>query len=77
MVHTPSRRAGQQALRSALVLSANDDGQITLTEILENYPTAVVEVEGDRLESAYRLLQRLNLSELGSRSGTQALFLVV
>ena len=59
VVHTPSRRADRQALRSALGLSANADGQITLTEILENYPTAVVEVEGDRLESAYRLLQRL------------------
>lgn len=58
-LHTPSRRADRQALRSALVLSASGDGNITLIETIQNYPTAVVEVEGDHLESAYRQLRRL------------------
>ncbi len=59
VIHTPSRKADRQALRSALVLSASQDQQVTLLEIIENYPTTEVEVEGERLENAYRLLRRL------------------
>lgn len=59
VIHTSSRRADRQALRSALVLSASRDGEITLIEIIQKYPTAVLEVEGERLESAFRLLSRL------------------
>lgn len=59
VVHTPSRGADRQALRSALVLSARDDNNITLIETIQNYPTSQVQVEGDRLESAYRQLRRL------------------
>lgn len=58
-VHTPSRKADRQALRAALVISASGDNTITLIETIRNYPTSQVEVEGDRLESAYRQLQRL------------------
>lgn len=59
VIHTPSGRADRQALRAALVLSASRDGEITLVEIIQNYPTPEVEVEGDRLETAFRLLRRL------------------
>ena len=59
IVHTPSGRADRQALRAALVLSASRDRQITLIETLRNYPTQEVEVEGDRLERAYRQISRL------------------
>lgn len=58
-IHTPSRQANRQALRSALVLSASRDRQMTLLEVLQNYPTSEVEVEGDRLEEAYQQLRRL------------------
>ena len=58
-VHTPSERASQQALRSALILSASDDGQITLMETIQKYPTQQVHVEGDRLTDAYNQLTRL------------------
>lgn len=58
-IHTPSRRADRQALRSALILSASRDRQVTLLEVIENYPTSEVEVEGERLVPAYRLLRRL------------------
>ncbi len=58
-IHTPSRRADRQALRSALILSASRDRQLTLLEIIQNYPTSDVEVEGDRLEATYRQLRRL------------------
>lgn len=57
VIHTPSNQANRQALRSALVLSATPDNQITLIEVLQNYPTSEVEVEGDRLEDTYRQLK--------------------
>ncbi|MBW4554423.1 MAG: alpha/beta hydrolase [Trichormus sp. ATA11-4-KO1] len=59
VIYTPSRAADRQALRSALILSASKDGQVTLLEIIQNYPTPDVEVDGDRLENAYRQLRRL------------------
>ncbi|WGV28442.1 alpha/beta hydrolase [Halotia branconii] len=59
VIHTPSRKADRQALRSALVLSASQDQQMTLLEVIQNYPTTEVEVEGERLENAYLLLRRL------------------
>ncbi|MBW4428113.1 MAG: alpha/beta hydrolase [Nostoc desertorum CM1-VF14] len=62
VIYTPSRRADRQALRSALVLSASQDGQVSVIEIIENYPTNEVEVDGKRLESAYRQLRRLQIS---------------
>jgi hypothetical protein len=66
VIHTRSRQADKQALRAALVVSASKDRQITLIELIENYPRNEVEVEGDRLESAYRQLRRLqgNLQDI-------------
>lgn len=58
-IHTPSNQANRQALRSALVLSASDDNRISLIEVIENYPTQEVHVEGDRLLEAYNQLSRL------------------
>ena len=58
-VHTPSNRANRQALRAALVLSASDDGRISLIEIIQKYPTQEVHVEGNRLLKAYDTLHRL------------------
>jgi len=62
VIYTPSRKADRQALRAALVLSASQDGQVSLIEIIENYPTNEVEVDGKRLEGAYRQLRRLQTS---------------
>ncbi|GAA6615977.1 alpha/beta hydrolase [Scytonema sp. NUACC26] len=59
VIHTPSGKADRQALRSALILSANKDEKITLIEIIQNYPTSEVEVDGDRLALAHRQLQIL------------------
>ncbi len=55
-VHPVAPEASRQALRSALVLSASPDRQITLQEVLETYPTSTVVLEGDLIESAYRQL---------------------
>lgn len=59
VVHTPTGQADRQALRSALVLSASEDQQVTLLEALENYPTPEVIVEGDRLLQTYEQVSRL------------------
>lgn len=73
-IHTPSRKADRQALRAALVLSASSDrsgsgaksNNVSLIEIIQNYPTSDVEVEGEVLERAYRQLRQLegNLQDL-------------
>ncbi|OCR01776.1 hypothetical protein BCD67_14255 [Oscillatoriales cyanobacterium USR001] len=53
VIHTPSGGKDREALRSALVLSASQDNEITLLEMIRNYPTAEIHVEGDRLVEAY------------------------
>ena len=62
-IHTPSRRANRQALRAALVMSAQDDGQVSLIEVIQNYPTEEVHVDGDRLVAAYNQIQNLQNSQ--------------
>ncbi|MDJ0702854.1 MAG: alpha/beta hydrolase [Leptolyngbyaceae cyanobacterium MO_188.B28] len=52
-IHPPSGRASRQALRAAFVLSASDDNQVTPLEVIQNYPTAEVQVEGDRIQDTY------------------------
>ena len=54
VIHTPSNRANRQSLRSALVKSALDDNQVTLIEIMQNYPTTDLHVEGERLADIYQ-----------------------
>lgn len=56
IVHTPSERASRESLRGALVTSAVEDDKIRLIEVLENYPTSEVHVEGDRLVELYNTL---------------------
>lgn len=65
-IYTPSRQADRQAMRSALTLSASEDSKISLIEVLQNYPTEEVHVDGDRLVQTYNQLQRLEgrLSDL-------------
>ncbi|HZG40148.1 MAG TPA: alpha/beta hydrolase [Nodosilinea sp.] len=55
-IHTGRGEANRQALRSALVLSASGDKQITLLEVLQNYPTEEVVLEGDNIQAAYNRL---------------------
>jgi hypothetical protein len=58
-IHTPSNQANRQALRSSLVLSANKDNKVSLIEIIKNYPSTEVEVEGERLIQTYDQLSLL------------------
>lgn len=55
-IRTPSNQANRQALRSALVLSASKDNRVSLIEILQNYPTSEVLLEGDRIVRTYNQL---------------------
>ncbi|MBF1999980.1 MAG: alpha/beta hydrolase [Synechococcales cyanobacterium M58_A2018_015] len=59
VVHTKSRQGAVQirALRSAFILSAADDNQISLLEFLEKYPTPEVFVDGVVLARAARNVQ--------------------
>jgi len=59
VVHTPDNLANRESLRAALVSSALPDRNITLLEILQNYPTQEVHVEGERLAEVYGKLSRL------------------
>ena len=67
VIRTPSGNANREALRSALVLSATNDNEITLLETMKNYPTPEVYVEGDRLVEAYGKLVALS-EQLGGAS---------
>jgi hypothetical protein len=58
-IHPPSGVANRQALRSALVLSASDDGKLSLLEAIQKYPTQEVQVEVDRLITAYQQISEL------------------
>jgi hypothetical protein len=58
-IQTPSGRASTESLRGALVISALPDNNISLMEILENYPTSEIHVEGDRLVELYQRLKDL------------------
>jgi len=58
VIHTRSRRANIQALRSALVLSAMGDNRISLLEFLQKYPTQEMYVNGIRLARVSRFAKR-------------------
>ncbi|MDV3000831.1 MAG: hypothetical protein N5P05_002437 [Chroococcopsis gigantea SAG 12.99] len=49
VIQTPGKTASRQGLRGALVTSALNDRKIRLIEVLENYPTSEVVIDGDRL----------------------------
>ncbi len=53
-VHPPLNSASRQAIRSALISSASRDSKVSLIEIIQSYPTPVVEVEGNRIAKVYR-----------------------
>lgn len=58
VIRTPSSRANRQALRSAIVLSAAEDSNLSILEIIEKYPTQEVEVEGELLVNLYERIKK-------------------
>jgi Alpha/beta hydrolase of unknown function (DUF1400) len=59
-IYTPSEQEDKKAIRSALVLSASADNRVSLIEVIQNYPTQEVYVDGDRIVDASKELQNLN-----------------
>lgn len=49
VLHNRENEDNSQALRSAIVDSALPDGKITLLEVLQNYPSDEIHVNGDRV----------------------------
>lgn len=58
-VYPPSGSADASALRSALVLSASNDDRITILEVVRNYPTPQVYIDGEQLVQVYGRLRDL------------------
>lgn len=67
VIRTPSGNENRDALRSALLVSASNDNEITLLETMKNYPNPEIDVEGDRLVEVYGKLVVLS-EQLGGVS---------
>ncbi len=52
-IQPPTGGASRQSLRAALVLSASDDGKVSLLEVIQKYPTSEVHVDVAKLAKAY------------------------
>lgn len=65
VVHTPSNTANIQAMRSAIIGAASNNGQISLLEILQQYPTQQVEINGLRLARMGRNISRIEAQGAG------------
>jgi hypothetical protein len=63
VIHTPSQQANIQALRSALILAAQGDRQVTLLEVLQNYPTQQVFINGANLLQLAREIRTERVAE--------------
>ena len=66
VIHSPSEKDSKEALRGALIASANTNDEIRLIEVLENYPNPELQIEGDRLMALYQQFKGMadNLSKL-------------
>lgn len=68
VVHTASGRGNIPALRSALVLSAQD-GQLSPIEVMQRYPTSELYINGAALLRASRLVNRLLSQDFNQVTG--------
>jgi hypothetical protein len=59
LFHTKSHRASKEALRGALIASARDDNQVSLLELLQNYPTKQVYINSKSLGNTVRTVSTL------------------
>lgn len=59
VITTPSEKASRESLRGALVTSAIEDNNLSLIEIIENYPTQEIHVKGDRLLEIYQQMESI------------------
>ncbi|MFN3926816.1 MAG: alpha/beta hydrolase [Pseudanabaenaceae cyanobacterium] len=59
VIQTSANVANRQALRAALVQSALPDNQLTLLEVIQNYPNEGVYLNGDRLSQITQQIHTL------------------
>lgn len=71
IIHTRSRQADILAMRSAIILSLQDDNQISPIEFLQRYPTQEVYIDGVALLEAARFVRRTqqNVGEVTNEIG--------
>lgn len=53
VIHPPSRKKVIEALRASIINSASDDREVSLLEVIRNYPAQELIVEGRQLNQAY------------------------
>jgi hypothetical protein len=56
VIHPPSNQHDRDSLGNAVLKSLEKDNELTLLEVMQNYPTSEIQVEGDRLGEAYTQL---------------------
>jgi Alpha/beta hydrolase of unknown function (DUF1400) len=56
VIHPPTNQRDRDALGNAVLKSLEKDNQLTLLEVMQNYPTSEIQVDGDRLVEAYTQL---------------------
>lgn len=66
ILHSRNRTANIEALRSAAVLAASDDGQVSVVEFLETYPLDTLYLDGAKLAQAAQ-----DVGDLAKRLGGQ------
>ncbi|MEB3358275.1 MAG: alpha/beta hydrolase [Synechococcales bacterium] len=57
VIHTPSQQANVQALRSALVMAAQDDARLSVLEVLDHYPHSEVHIDISQLVSLIKAME--------------------
>ncbi|MFQ3617224.1 MAG: alpha/beta hydrolase [Cyanobacteriota bacterium] len=69
VISPSSQEASLQAMRAAVVLSAADDNRVSMLEILENYPTRELHIDGLGLMRTARDVQNLMSGSGGTIEG--------
>lgn len=68
VVQTPQGSASIEALRAAVILAVADDNKLTMLELLQNYPTSQIQVNGIRLARVGKRLNSFSMSSVASSS---------
>lgn len=63
VLQSPQSRDNAQSLKTALLAAAQDDGQLSLLEVLQDYPERELHVQVDRLSKLADTWQRLRGGE--------------
>ncbi len=73
IIHTPSKQANVQALRSAVILAARDDNRLSLLEFVDRYPTRELYIDGLQLVKTKSRIETLIRNSKTSLTGPIAI----